>query len=356
METEKSLSSYHFNIPEDAGILVTGGGGFVGRKIVNILCRKRLRVVTFSRSLYPYLDDLGVKQVQGDLADLEAICEALQGCSLVFHVAAKAGIWGTYRDFYRSNVFGTENVIEGCFKQGIDRLVYTSSPSVVFNGKDMEGVDESTPYAVRFNASYPATKAMAERRVLEANSSKLATVAIRPHLIWGPGDTHIIPGLLKRASRGQLRRLGRREKKVDFTYIDNAVHAHLLAAERLFPGSPISGRSFFVTDDSPIPIWMFINKILNVAGLPLVKKTVSPGLAYLVATMVEVVHWLLQLKSEPRLTRFLVEEMSTAHWFDVNAAKECLGYQPVVDLETGMKRVAVWLSKTIDSPCSKGLM
>ena len=161
-----------------------------------------------------------------------------------------------------------------------------------------------------------------------------------------PGDSHIIPGLLRRARKGQLRRLGRGEKKVDFTYIDNAVHAHLLAAERLAPGSPISGRAFFITDDRPVVLWGFINRLLETVGLPPVTKSVHPGLAYAAAWLVEMLYRGLGLRSEPRLTRFLVEEMATAHWFDISAARRDLGYRPLVDLETGMERVKTWLNGT----------
>ncbi len=345
MRTDEPLSTYRLNLPGQTGILVTGGGGFLGGAIVRRLREQGLPVTSFSRAHYPGVEALGVKQVQGDLADPEAVRFALRDCSLVLHVAARAGIWGSYRDFYRTNVAGTENVLQACLKEGVDRLVYTSSPSVVFDGRDMEGEDESAPYTERFKAAYPATKAMAEKRVLEANGSQLATVALRPHLVWGPGDTHIIPGLLRRGRKGQLRRLGRADKKVDFTYIDNAAHAHLLAAERLVPGSVISGRPFFVTDDSPVPLWGFINRILKIAGLPPVERSIHPQVAYLAAGLVEAVHRILRLRSEPRLTRFLVEEMSTSHWFNVEAARQDLGYRPLIDLETGMKRVESWLAE-----------
>ena len=345
MNIEECLPAYRLNLPLESGILVTGGGGFLGGAIVRRLRKQGLRVTSLSRHHYPRLDALGVKQVQGDLADSEAVQLALRDCSLVLHVAGKVGIWGPYRDFYQSNVNGTENVLQACLSQGIDRLVYTSSPSVVFNGKDMEGADEAAPYAAHFKGPYPATKAIAEKRVLEANGSELATVALRPHLVWGPHDTHIIPGLLLRAHKGQLRRLGQKDKKVDFTYIDNAAHAHLLAAERLSPGSAISGRSFFITDDCPVPLWRFVNRILNIAGFPAVEKSVHPGITYAAAGLLEAVYRVLRLRSEPRLTRFLVEEMSTSHWFNIGAARKDLGYRPLVDLETGMKRVAEWLAE-----------
>src|SRR5947199_598803 len=198
--------------------LVTGGGGFLGSAIVRRLRARGDEVRSFSRGDYPELRNLGVETIQGDLADPEAVTSAAQGCDIVFHVAAKAGIWGPYQEYYRANVLGTQNVIAACRRWHINRLVYTSSPSVVFNGQDMEGVDESTPYPQHFEASYPETKAQAEKLVLEANSDDLATVALRPHLIWGPGDQHLVPRIIARAKIGALRRIGRRPLLVDSIY------------------------------------------------------------------------------------------------------------------------------------------
>ncbi len=320
-------------------ILVTGAGGFLGGALARQLVAGGHAVRSFSRSRYPELEELQVEQQQGDLADSRAVAEACRGCELVFHVAAKAGIWGDYDEFYRANVEGTRNVVQACRSLGIRKLVYTSSPSVVFNGKDMEGVDESVPYSHHFKAHYPATKAEAERMVLGANGERLETVALRPHLIWGPRDTHIIPGILARARAGQLKRIGSQDKLVDFTYVDNAAHGHQLAAARLAPNSPVAGRAFFLSDDSPVPLWSFIDRILGCAGLPPVRKTISPGLAYAAGLLLEKLYRLLPLSGEPRLTRFLAEELSTAHWFDIGAARTLLGYQPPVSVQEGLRRL-----------------
>ncbi len=172
--------------------LVTGGGGFLGKAIVERLLARGDHVQSFSRGDYPELRALGVQVQQGDLDDPEAVRRAAEGCDIVFHVAAKPGIWGPYQEYYRTNVVGTENVLAACRSHNIARLVYTSTPSVVFNGKDQEGVDESAPYPEHYHAHYPHTKPIAERLVLQANDSRLATVALRPHLIWGPGDHHLV--------------------------------------------------------------------------------------------------------------------------------------------------------------------
>src|SRR5262245_43737700 len=217
--------------------LVTGGGGFLGGSVVRLLRQRGRGVRSFTRTAYPWLDELGVEQSFGDLADAAAVGKAAAGMDVVYHVAAKAGVWGRHDDFVATNVTGTENVIAACRKHGIRRLVYTSTPSVVHGGGDLEGADESVPYPEHFEAYYPETKARAERAVLAANGPDLATVALRPHLIWGPGDPHLIPRILARAREGKLRRIGSRPVKVDVTYIDNAADAHVLAGERLAAGA-----------------------------------------------------------------------------------------------------------------------
>ncbi len=323
--------------------LVTGGGGFLGGVIVRKLVNRADEVRSFSRRSYPKLEKLGVEHIQGDLADAETICKAAAGCDVVFHVAAKPGVWGPYEEFHQANVTGTENVLAACLQNHVPKLVYTSSPSVVFNGQDMEGVDESVPYPEHFEAHYPKTKAMAEQKVLAANSPGLATISLRPQLIWGPEDNHLVPRILARGRAGQLRRIGNRECKVDCVYVDNAADAHLLAADVLAPDSPAAGNAYFITNDDPIPLWEMVNQILEAGGLPPVKKIISPGMAYAAGWVLERVHGLFGLKAEPRMTRFLARELSTAHWFDISAAKRDLGYEPAISMKEGMEALRAWL-------------
>ena len=325
--------------------LVTGGGGFLGGAIVQRLLREGHTVGSFSRGSYPELQKLGVEVLQGDLTDAEAVQEACRDCQIVFHVAAKAGIWGDDRTYYRTNVTGTENVIAACRNLGIPRLVYTSTPSVVFDGHDLEGVDERVPYAENYKAAYPATKATAEKMVLAANSETLGTVALRPHLIWGPGDTHLVPGIIARGRQGRLRRVGHTRKLVDFTYIENAAQAHLLAGDRLSPGSPIAGKAFFISQGEPVPLWDFINRILKAAHLPTVSRSISPASAYAAGWFCEILYRTLRLRGEPPITRFLAEELATSHWFNIAAAREELGYQPSVSVEEGLQQLERWLSR-----------
>jgi nucleoside-diphosphate-sugar epimerase len=323
--------------------LVTGGGGFLGSAIVRRLVARGDAVVSLARNRYPALDALGVTQIQGDVADPLAVERATAGCDVVFHVAAKAGIWGRYADYHRANVEGTANLLTACRQHRIPRLVYTSSPSVVFDGRDMEGVNESVPYPARYEAHYPETKARAERMVLAANRRELATVALRPHLIWGPRDNHLVPRILARGRAGKLRRLGRRNPLIDSIYIDNAADAHLLAADRLAPDSPLAGKVYFVSQGEPVPLWDLVNRILACADLPPVTRSVPVWLAYSAGWLLECVYGLLRCQSEPPMTRFLARELATPHWFDISAARRDLGYEPRVTIDEGLRRLREWL-------------
>lgn len=319
--------------------LVTGGGGFLGGAIVRQLIARGDSVRSFTRTRYPWLDDLDIEQSLGDLADRAALSKAADGCDTVFHVAAKAGVWGRYADYHTVNVVGTENVIAACRSAGVRRLVYTSTPSVVYAGP-IEGGNESLPYPKLFDAAYPETKAIAERAVLAANGPDLATVALRPHLIWGPGDPHLIPRVIARARAGKLRRVGTGPVKVDVTYVDNVADAHILAADKLAPGSPVAGKAYFITNGEPVDLWAFINRVLADAGLPPVNKCVSAWEARLAGRVLEVVYRWLRLPSEPPMTRFVAAQLSTPHWFDIGAARRDLGYEPHVSVEDGLKRLA----------------
>ena len=325
--------------------LVTGGGGFLGLAIVRALRARGDTVRSLSRQEHPALRELGVEHGRGDVADAAAVSSAAKGCDVVFHVAAKAGIWGGYEEYHRANVLGTENVLAACRAHGIRRLVHTSSPSVVFDGRDMEGVDESAPYPAHFEAHYPHTKALAEQLALKANSPSLATVALRPHLIWGPGDNHLLPRLIARAKAGQLRRIGTQPKRVDTVFIENAADAHLLAADALAPGAACAGKAYFISNGEPIELWEMVNRMLAAAGLPPVTRTVPTGLAMFLATCFEAAHKLTDSPIEPRLTRFMVREMTTAHWFNIAAAKRDFGYVPRVSTEEGLRRLAEHLGK-----------
>ena len=294
---------------------------------------------SFSRGEYPGLSALGVRQIRGRIEDRSAVEKAAAGCDLVFHVAAKAGIWGSYHDFYQANVVGTGNVIAACLSNGISRLVYTSSPSVVFDGSDVEGGNESLPYPDRYEAHYPATKALAERLVLAANSPELAVASLRPHLIWGPGDNHLVPRIMARGRAGKLRRIGTRPNLVDTVYVDNAARAHLLAADKLSPGSIVAGKSYFISNNEPLPLWEMINRILAVADIPPVTRSIPPKLAYAVGGICEGLWGVLRLAGEPPMTRFVARELASAHWFNISAAQHDFGYHPEISIDEGLLRL-----------------
>ena len=185
--------------------LVTGGGGFLGGAIVRRLVDRGWTVHTLQRGIYPKLDELGVEQLQGDIAEPDTVSRAVEGCDIVFHVAAKVEPWGAFKPFHQTNVIGTENVLEAMRINGVPKLVFTSTPSVIHKKGDLAGVDESEPYPAHFDAAYPQTKAIAEIAVLAANDAALSTIALRPRLIWGPEDGNLVPQLVARARAGLIR-------------------------------------------------------------------------------------------------------------------------------------------------------
>lgn len=322
-------------------ILVTGGGGFLGGAIIDQLLARGETVRSISRGAYPELEAKGVQCFQGDLgSDMETLLKAAEGCDMIFHVAAKAGVWGSYEDYFQANVVATRNVIVACKKHGIQYLIHTSSPSITFDGVDEDGVDESIPYATNFLCNYPKTKAQAEYDVLQANCDSLHTVALRPHLIWGPGDNHLVPRIISRAKAGKLKLVGKGDNRVDATYIDNAAAAHLAAADALQNGGECAGKAYFISNDEPIAMRDLLNQILDAANLPPVTKSVSPGLAYGVGNILEFIYGVLGKTDEPMMTRFIARQLATAHWYNIDAAKRDLGYRPQVSMAAGMKILA----------------
>jgi len=320
-------------------VLVTGGGGFLGAALSRALVARGVQVRSFSRGEYPELEAIGVECCRGDVSDAVTVHTAVRGCDAVFHVAAKAGVWGRRAEYWTSNVVGTTNVLTACVTCGVPRLIYTSSPSVVYSGHDECGIDESAPYPARYLAHYPETKALAEQIVLQQNNSQLATIALRPHLIWGPGDNHLMPRLIEKARNGRLRRVGNGTNLVDTTYIDNAVAAHLAALDRLQPGAPCAGKAYFIANDEPLPLWDLINRMLASADLPPVTKSISPRTAYAAGAVFEAVYKLLGRQDEPPMTRFVARQLATSHWYDLTAAKRDLSYAPAVTVEEGLRRL-----------------
>jgi len=326
-------------------ILVTGGGGFLGTAICKQLVARGHAVRSMSRQRYAALDALGVEQQPGDIASLDLVIEAARGVDAIVHSAGRVGAWGRLEEYYETNVRGTDNVLAACELNEIDKLVFTSSPSVVHGGGDLEGVDESAPYATHFSSPYAQTKALAEQRVLAANGPQLATVALRPHFVWGPGDPNLIPRILRRARRGQLRLLGDAPKKIDTVYVDNAAEAHVLALEKLGIGAPIAGRIYFISQGEPVTHEALINSWLKADGFPPETRRMPLGLARFLGATLETIYRTLGIAAEPPLTRFLVEQLSTAHWFNIDAARRDLGYSPRVSMAEGLARLSQHLAR-----------
>jgi nucleoside-diphosphate-sugar epimerase len=327
--------------------LVTGGGGFLGRTIVEQLVEHGHNVTSFSRGRYPELDEMGAKSIQGDLQDASAVRQACQGQDVVFHVAAQAGFWGTWDAFYGPNVAGTQNILAACRANGVKKLVYTSSPSVVFDNLPQSGVDESYPYPARYESFYPHTKAIAEQQVIAANGPNLATCSLRPHLIFGPRDNHLLPRVIATAKAGKLPQVGNGSNKVDLTFVKDAARAHLSAAETLEPNSVVAGSVYFISQDEPINLWHWLSELFRELGIPQVKQRVPLGVARAAGAAMEFAYKTLKLKGEPRLTRFLASELAMDHYYDISRARHDFGYRPQIDMAEATRLTIEYL-KTVE--------
>ena len=322
--------------------LVTGATGFLGGHLVEALVAAGKSVRVLCRQPNELLQSLRVEFVQGDIRDIRVVIAACRGVRTVYHAAAKPGVWGPWQDYFSVNVTGARNVIAACKQNGVPRLVFTSSPSVTFSGDHQRGANEQTPYPREWLAHYPHTKAIAESEVLEANAGALRTCSLRPHLIWGPRDNHLIPRLIERAKQGRLRIVGSGHNLVDNVYVANAAHAHLLADAALERGVA-AGKSYFISQGEPVRCWDWINQILAMASLPPVARRIPFAAAYAAGAALEAAYWILRKREEPRMTRFLAAQLAKDHYFDISAAQNDLGYFPVVSLQEGMSALGAWL-------------
>jgi nucleoside-diphosphate-sugar epimerase len=322
--------------PEGPPALVTGGTGFLGRRLVERLLAQGRSVAILARHEAPELTERGARFIRASIDDAEAVGAACAGMGTVFHVAARVGVWGQSAEFFAANVLGTRAVLAGCRTHGVPRLVHTSTPSVVYNGRDLAGADESWPLTTRCPSPYPLTKAQAEREVLAANGPDLRTVALRPHLIWGVGDPHLVPRVLARARAGRLRIIGSGRNRVDLVHVDNAVDAHLAAEAALSAPRPAAaGRAYFITNGEPVRLWDWINGLLTALGEPPVVRRIPLGAAYAAGAAAEFAWRLLRRSGEPPMTRFVASELARDHWFDLTAARRDLGYRPRVTMAEG---------------------
>ena len=325
-------------------ILVTGAGGFVGGVIARMLRARGDEVRTVARGGYPDLLKLGCEHHRGDLADPAIAKSVVAGVDAVIHVAAKAGVWGKAADYVSSNITATQNLLDACIEHGAKRFVFTSSPSVTFDGGDAKNANESLPYPPKHLAHYPRTKAEAERRVLAANGKNgLLTCALRPHLVYGPGDPHLLPRLVTRAKAGKLAWIGG-GNLVDVTYVDNAAHAHLLALDALAGDAPKpAGKAYFISQGTPVHPDAWVGAILSALGLPPVTKRVGLPLAYAAGAVMEAAWSLFGLKGEPMMTRFVAAQLGTSHYYDLTAARRDLGYRLLVNDDEAHRRTVAFL-------------
>lgn len=321
--------------------LVTGGGGFLGLYIVERLLAQGEDVSVFCRGTYPQLQELDVNVINGDVSDAAAVDEACAGMEAVFHVAAVPGVWGPWERYHRINTVGTHNIVKACQNRGVRRLIYTSSPSVVFDGDDHVDADESLPYPQDWLCHYPHSKALGEQAVLAANDDdKLRTVSLRPHLIWGQRDNHLLPRLIAKAKSGRLRRVGNGANVVSVANVENAAAAHVQAERSLQESTSAAGNAYFVNDPESVNLWDWIDELLLLSGLPKIEKSISLKAATRIGGVLETAWKWCRLPGEPPMTRFVAKQLAGSHSYSIQAAKRDFGYQPIVTMEEGMAKVA----------------
>lgn len=322
-------------------VLITGGGGFLGTGLVRAMIARGADIRILARSDYPALRALGVETVRGDVQHAADVERAVEGVESIFHVASRVGYWGAREEYVKTNIHGTEHLLGAAKRFGVRRFIYTSTPSVVIGTRGwLENADETLPYPAKHLTYYAETKAIAESKVLAANDAALGTLAIRPHFIFGPGDPQIVPRLIENAKKGTLVRIGRGENKVDVSYIDNVVDAHLRAHDALDdPRSPARGQAYFIGQEKPVFLWEFVARVLEGFGAPPVKKHLPLALARVIGATVETIYRVLHLRGEPPITRSVAMIMGTSHYFSHAKAHRDFGYEPKVSLEEGLERV-----------------
>ncbi len=321
-------------------VLITGAGGFLGKHLARRLLDEGHEVWSFSRSHYSFLKEWGVTQVKGSLDEYDQISFAVSQADVVFHVASLTGMWGTWDDFYKTNVQGTSNVIKACLEHGVQKLIYTSTPSVVFGKDNLENVDETCAYPSAFLTHYARSKAMAEKEVLEVGkNSKLKTLALRPHLIWGAGEPHMIPRLVDKANKGKLKIVGNGKNLVDVIHVENAVEAHIKAWKALEErASEVSGQAFFIAQEKPVELWWFINELLKTKKAKLVSSKIPVNLAYFLGCIFDFVFQFYP-RFEPPMTRFVALQLGKSHYFSQKKAENLLQYRPLFTVEDGLERL-----------------
>lgn len=329
-------------------ILVTGHGGFLGAAICRQLIAAGYQVRGLARGEYPELTRLGVESLRGSVTEVPDVEQAIRGVDGVIHTAALAGVWGPRRVYESVNISATDILLQGAKREGVSAFVYTSSPSVTFDGNPQSGIDEEVATPTRWLCDYPRTKAIAEQLVLDASDgTSFFACSLRPHLIWGVGDPHLIPRVIERCKSGRLRRVGTGKNLIDTVHVENAAYAHVLALQRML-GRDVraSGRAYFITDGAPVECWEWISTILRSAGLEAPKGKISLRTAYALGGVLEWVYRALGILKEPPMTRFVALQLGVDHYFDITAAERFLGYVPLEDREKRLEELAKDLQKS----------
>ncbi|AKZ60390.1 putative NAD(P)H steroid dehydrogenase [Streptomyces ambofaciens ATCC 23877] len=334
-------------------VLVTGGSGFLGLEICRRLSARGDVASSLHRRPSGALQQLGVHQHLGDLTDADAVSRAVAGCDAVIHNAALAGVSGPPRPYWATNVLGTRHVIEQCRAHGVRTLLYTSTASVVFRPGGLEGATESLPTAPRHLAAYPATKARAEALVLAAHGPELATVSLRPHIIWGPGDPHFAPVLARAVRAGRLLMPGDGANLIDTTHVRTAAHAHLLALDSLRRSPQTAGgRAYFIGQGDPRPLREITRHFLRAAGIDARWCAVPPRLATIGAAVGDTILRAARSTRTHALSRFLVAELLHPHYFDLTAARRDLDFAPPVGFDAGIAELSLSIpNDSEETPC-----
>ena len=324
-------------------VLITGGSSLMGLGVARTLLGRGDEVVSFQRTRGAAVSP-DVEQALGDVRDAVALERAMAGCDAVLHLAAKVGVVGARADYETVNVGGTRNVVEAVRRRGVERLVHVSSPSVAHGGEPLVGAGADPAFVDHGTAWYPTTKAVAEGIALAAASASCGVVALRPHLVWGPGDTQLVGRIVERARAGRLALVGGGRALVDTTYVDNAVAALVAGLDAALPGAACSGRPYVVANFEPRPIREILAGICAAAGVTFAPRDVPLGVAKGLGSVIERAWPRLGRTSEPPLTRFLAEQLGTAHWFDPRPVREDLGWTPTVTIDEGMAALGRWFA------------
>jgi nucleoside-diphosphate-sugar epimerase len=314
-------------------VLVTGSTSLLGGTIVKQLIAHGDDVAVFQRRP----SGLDALEYLGDVADADAVSKAMNGVESVVHVAGLVSVSGGWESFESTNVVGTTNVIDAARRGDVSRFVLISSPSVAYAGKSLVGVPAGPADPNKARGHYARSKAIAERTALAADSPDMSVVAIRPHLIWGPGDTQLVGRIVDRAKTGRLAIVGTGAALIDTIYIDNAADAAIAALDR---ATDLGGRSFVVTNGQPRPIGELINRIVMAAGLDLPRFKVPYQVAKAGGSVAERIWEHRSVDTEPPMTSFLAEQLGTAHWFDQRETRKALDWVPSVSLAEGFTRLA----------------